>query len=68
MCPMSVPSSVQRQHLGSGGVFDGLLAVSPGHILAGRLRNGLLWFGALPSFMVTVKEGLVSAIMAPYSR
>ena len=39
---------VQRQHLGSGGVFDGLFAVSPGHILAGRLRNGLLWFGALP--------------------
>ena len=69
MCPMRVPSSVCSGSISAVAVY--LMVCLPSvqviSLLAGS-GTGCSGLALFPSFMVTVKEGLVSAIMAPYSR
>lgn len=67
MCPMSVPSSVCNGSISAVAVY--LMVCLPSvqviSLLAGS-GTGCSGLALFPSFMVTVKEGLVSAMMGSF--
>ena len=67
MCPMSVPSSVCSGSISAVAVYlmVCLPLVQVSCLLAGS-GTGCSGFALFPSFMVTVKEGLVSAMMGSF--